>query len=310
MKKRVFITGASGFIGQHLVRHLCASGQYEIYALSRLNVPFTHENVVWVVSPIEELSKRFPEITSLSFDVLYHLAAFIPKKAEEANDIESNINQNIITTKNLYETLHAKKIIFASTIDVYSVQSQLPVAESSALTSENLYGISKIMAEAMTRIHATANGVPFAMLRIGHVYGPGEEKYGKIIPVLIRNSLEGKTTTIRGDGSVRRDFVYVGDLCRILENFIETNFSSPVNIVTGQAHTLREIAEILNDITGGKTQVVYLEQEENPRSLYFDNSLLRSLLGADFTFTPLEEGLAREYMHMKNLYESMHGKSR
>lgn len=299
MKLRILVTGGSGFIGQNLIRYLCETNKYEIIAPTRKSIPFQHANVHWIISELNDLRQH---LSDLSFDVVYHLASFIPKNTNQANAFWENINSNIVAIIDLLRFIEnrAKKIIYTSTIDVYG-NGAPPIHEQSTCNPATLYGKTKLMAEEILRANTTANKLHHSILRLGHVYGPGEEKYEKFIPVLIKNTLQKIPTTITGDGSVQRDFIYVDDVCKILEKFIYIDHAGPVNIVSGTSYSLKQIIEVINTISHNQVQVIYSHSQNPTRSISFDNTLLRNLLGSDFDFVPIKNGLQSEFDYMKKI---------
>ncbi len=295
MKRKILVTGAGGFIGRHLIRHLAKNERYDILAVTRGTIPLEHPRIQWIASPLERLESSL----IAESDIVFHLASFTPKSSADANDIEKNIEQNLLATQRLLKSKY-KKIIFTSTLDVYGATPALPIQESTPALPDNLYGLSKLFAERMLAVHAQSTGTAVSILRLSHVYGPGEEKYRKFIPVLLENTLRGQTTTVSGDGHATRDFIYVEDVCRIMERFMDIDYSFPVNICTGKSHSLNAVISIVRQLSNGQCAVSYTDGPPG-RSIEFDNRLLRSLLGEDFAFTPLETGLACEYEHMKKL---------
>lgn len=303
MKKRILVTGAGGFIGGRFIKYLCELNEFEIFAVTRGSIPFEHCSINWIHTSLEDLSSIFQNYGDLLFDTVYHIAGFIPKISTDANNIKRNVSDNINATNSLCEALGSnfRKLVFISTIDVYSPEAPLPMSESSTVSPANLYGMSKLIAEKITSTYCQQNKRKFNILRLGHVYGPGEEKYSKIIPVLLRNSIEGKETTISGNGQAERDFIYIDDVCRILKAFSEIVYDGPVNIAAGRRISIRDTVEIVNRVTGDQTRVYYSGEVAQAHSIYFDNNLLVSLLGPGFSFTRFEDGIAHEFKYFKKV---------
>ena len=306
MKKRILVTGAGGFIGGNFIRRLAEDSTHEIHAVTLGQGLADVASVNWISCPLIDLDRNYTNLFAPGFDCVYHLAAFTPATGAMANLFLENYQSNIAGTFSLLRLLQGKtrKFIFASTLDVYKNGCTLPMDENSPTAPSTFYGQTKLFGEKMVSTYCQTNGIDFSILRIGHVYGPGEEKYGKIIPVLLRNSIEGNTTTITGDGSAKRDFIFISDVCKILEEFSNINWSVPVNISAGRQISIREAAETINQVTCGQTNVVYTGDATNAHSVYFDNSLLVSLLDPGFVFTRFEEGISREFEYLKEIIQS------
>jgi len=132
-------------------------------------------------------------LPQIEFDLVFHIGAFTPKSGAEGNDHEKSTS-NIYFTQSLLNALHnqCKKIIFLSTLDVYSSKEEI-ITEESIISPISLYAHSKYYCEKLIEAWANLHSCAYQILRIGHIYGPGEESYKKIIPVTIKNVLKGQS---------------------------------------------------------------------------------------------------------------------
>ena len=145
--------------------------------------------------------------------------------------------------------------------------------------------------------------IDYQILRIGHVYGPGEESYEKVIPtVVMRRLINNENLALYGEGSESRTFIYITDVIRSIINAMELEENiGPVNIVGNEGITVKDLLHLLLKISNKN---VLLEQKAiayTPKSLLFDNTKSRLLLPEELV--PLEIGLQREWNHMKQLSE-------
>lgn len=296
--KVILVTGAQGFIGAHLVARLSKIAGGKLLLLSRQARQSTQQNVVWLKGGLGKLTSEYWRSYGIShIDYVFHLGAFTPKKLSEANRINQVIEDNILGTRALLESLPGKieKLIFSSTLDVYAQSENGEIlTESSKVDPSALYGASKLFCESLISVWAKESGCKYAILRYGHIYGPGEEQYGKLIPIVIRNLLANQAPVIYGDGSALRDYLYVGDAVEAtLRAALAEGNVGPLNVVRGESVSLKEVVQLLVRLVGNNKETEFLLDKPNGNSLRFDNSLMTKSLGS-WSKTSLEEGLASE----------------
>jgi nucleoside-diphosphate-sugar epimerase len=266
--------------------------------LSRQNRQATQQNEVWLKGELGQLTPEYWRSQNINhIDYVFHLGAFIPKISAEANRIDRIVDDNISGTRTLLQNLPSKpdKLVFTSTIDVYAQFENADVlTESTKLAPNTLYGASKVFCESMIAAWAKECCCDYAILRFGHIYGPGEEQYGKLIPVVILNLLANQAPVVHGDGSVLRDYFYVGDAVEatIRAALVEGNVGS-INIVRGESTSLKEIVQLLIRLVGSNKGIKFLSDKPNGKSLRFDNKQMTTLLG-NWSMTSLAEGLEAE----------------
>lgn len=296
--KVILVTGANGFIGSHLVARLSEISEVKLLLLSRLARQSRANNMVWLEGAMEELTPQFWCSRGINhIDYVFHLGAFTPKTSAEANRIDRIVDDNISGTRALLQSLPGKpeKFVFSSTLDVYAQPKDGEVlTEGSKVSPGALYGASKLFCESLVSAWAAECGCCCSILRYGHIYGPGEELYGKLIPLTILNLLAGQAPVIYGDGGALRDYLYVADAVEatLRAALVEGNIG-PVNIVRGESVTLKEIVRLLIRLVGSDLEIEFLSEKPNGTSLRFDNGQMSMLLG-EWSKTALEEGLAAE----------------
>ena len=305
--RNVLLTGGTGFVGHHLAERLLGSEISRLLVLCRRSgaIGFAHDARVRCVESSLEAVR--PELWSEHgverIDIVFHLGAFTPKNASEANDVGSVYQANLLGTRALLESLPnvPEQIVFASTLDVYKPASGV-INEQSSLGPSGLYGASKIFCEKLVEAYGRSRDCGFSILRYGHIYGPGEEAYAKLIPQTIRTLLAGGSPIVQGDGNTLRDFLYVSDVVEatIRAALVDTKSQGPINVVAGRSYPIREIVELLHSIVGSASEIRYLRDRPNGHSFRFDNSKMLDAFGR-WEFVPLETGLRREVQHFRSI---------
>lgn len=290
---KVLITGAGGFVGAHLLKRAThVFGCENVIALTSKNI----QGYNCIVNEDQNLSALDNQVFS-EIDVLIHAGAFTPKSTAEANCVAS-CNQNIVYTAQLlscsFENL--KKIIYTSTLDVYG--DSACISESTETKPATLYGASKLYCEHMIGAYGVGKGISTQILRLGHIYGPGEEKYKKMLPLTINNILLDRPVEIWGEGSELRSFIYIDDVVSSILSSIELRENvGVINVVGGVSLSIRELVEKIIATSGKSVSVVFREAASKGKDFVFDNRLLmKTLLEKE---TSLDSGLEVEYLYMK-----------
>lgn len=298
----VLITGAGGFIGLNLIKYIEKSNlfsndkiiilgnrEYEKYVnIEHSNYRFTKE--------------QFTKKDIYNIDVLIHLGAFIPKSRIDVNNIDKSFS-NLKNTITLLQNIPGKpkKVIFTSTIDVYENTND-KIDELTKTDPISLYGWSKLICEKFIEEYGVQNNVIVQILRIGHIYGNGEEKYQKLIPISIKNAIQGKDLQLNTNSYELRSFLHVKDCCKCILKSTELNYSAgPINVVSKQTIAIKDLLERIIEISKKNLSIQINEQSKNTRNLSFKNDKMIQLLCQESI--NFEEGLAEEYGYMKNIFE-------
>jgi nucleoside-diphosphate-sugar epimerase len=303
----ILVTGATGFIGAHLVDRLRRVPDIRLLLLSRRARPRDHPaGETWVTASLAEVTERTWRAAGFAgIDVVFHLGGFIPKAASQADDVARVYEDNLIGTRALIESLPNPpgQFLYASTVDVYAApRDGERLDEGSPLGPSGLYGASKLFCEQLIAGWACRAGCGCAVLRYGHIYGPGESSSRKLIPQTIRSLLRGEPPVLVGGGRVERDYLYVGDA---VEATLRAAAGPPdpgpitINIVSGHSRPIRQIVALLTQLTGYDGPVASVAEEAPGRSLRCDPRRMRARLG-DWPLVPLEEGLRREVEAMRH----------
>jgi UDP-glucose 4-epimerase len=288
---KIALTGSNGYIGKTFIKiH---------HDLDLVKLSYNLEKNEFVLNESKNSKNMEKEINSI--ESLIHLGSFMPKNANQAQDKFLSA-KNMESMKKLlaFEFSNLKHIIYISSIDVYDFSTK--VTEETKPNPRTEYAKSKLVCEEIIEVYARDRKISSSILRLGTVYGPGDSIFKKAIPVMMRSCIENKQITIKGNGSVRRNFLYVEDAAKLIgEVALTSKQIRLINLVGLHSTSISELAYAISMLfpeNGVKIQ----EDEKNIPSLdhKFDTAFLVYNF-PNFRFTPIMVGLKRELEHLKSL---------
>lgn len=292
----ILVTGASGFIGKQLISALTkVYGSQNVVALTSKPIPdcnfLLHNDYTFE-------KDFFLKSAYSSINTIVHSGAYIPKSSSNANDW-IQCNTNIKSTDCLLKSSlpNLKKFVLLSTVDVYGEDNI--ITETSPIGPVSLYAHSKFYVEMMVSAWAKSNNIDYQILRVGHVYGPGEERYQKVIPITMKRLLKNEPLELYGNGSELRSFIYVNDALKAIMSAVKLVKASDliVNVASEQRISILELFRKLIEISGQDVPIKITPNNSFSRNLIFDTTKLRmSLLSSE---TSLNDGLISEWNYMK-----------
>ena len=252
------ITGATGFMGQALLRELIKRGE-EVIAVSRHSQLSNLENLVsWHQFPETPMAWE-PILEHVS--TIYHFAwSSLPQTSNE--DPLSDASDNILASLRLVEAAKKKRglrVVFASSGGtVYGALASVPVNEQHETRPRCAYGVSKLAVEKYLTLYHDVWGLDCIALRISNAYGPGQKvgrNFGAISTFASQVNL-GETITIFGDGATTRDYLYIDDLIEaLIAAGNHRGGPTIVNIGSGTGKSLNDIIDVLCRVSSRKVQV-------------------------------------------------------
>jgi UDP-glucose 4-epimerase len=313
----VVVTGGAGFIGSHTV-DLLISQRRRVVVLDNFSTGKRANLARWMTPP-HALDGAQPALEVAAVDVAHgifaplaaltakhgpvgqiiHLAAQVSVVASVANPLV-DMQVNYGGTLHVLEYARAtgvSKVVLASSAAVYGEVATLPVAETAPTQPLSPYGIDKYASELALSYYQAIHGVAASSLRFFNVYGPRQDPsspYSGVISIFADRARSGRPITVFGDGSQTRDFVYVGDVARAIVTAANAAHGHPpINIGTGKAITVKELAHTIVELCGGKSDV----QHAPPRAGEIQHSVaaidrMSEQLGLRAE-TALAQGLAR-----------------
>ena len=220
LDRPTFVTGATGLVGNWLVRRLL-NAEAEVVCLVRDWVPQSElvrsgliEKVKVVRGDIRDREVLERALGEYEIDTVIHLAAQTIVTIANRNPL-STFETNIAGTWNLLEACRrsprVKQIVVASSDKAYGNQEVLPYDEETPLRGLHPYDVSKSAADLIATTYAVSYGLPVSITRCGNFYGGGDLNWNRIIPGTIRSILRNQRPVIRSDGKYIRDYFYVED---------------------------------------------------------------------------------------------------
>jgi nucleoside-diphosphate-sugar epimerase len=230
---RILVTGATGFVGKHLIPALYSAG-HDVLAMNSQSGNVTL-NTTW---------SNYPSV-----EVVIHLAAksFVPDSwAAPASFIDCNLLGTIAALD--YCRANNARLIFLSSY-LYGSPEVLPIPETAKLVATNPYALSKKLSEEACQFYAAKFGINIVILRPFNVYGPGQRD-DFLIPSIIRQANEGESVRVK-DLEPRRDYVFIDDLIDVIVKSVELRTGVHVlNVGSGVSHSVAELIEIIQDAKG------------------------------------------------------------
>ena len=146
-------------------------------------------------------------------------------------------------------------LIFLSTCDVYGyVEEGTVLHEGTATCPVDPYGESKLESERILTAACEELAIPLTILRLPGIYGPSQQDKS-VISTLFRSAVRTREVLVYGDGSQERDFVYVEDVCTVIQTAIKRKITGCFNVATGKSHTVQAIAEVVAAAVSGDVKV-------------------------------------------------------
>ncbi|MGI8572879.1 MAG: NAD-dependent epimerase/dehydratase family protein [Solirubrobacteraceae bacterium] len=254
---RVLVTGGSGFIGSHVVDKLRARGHEPVIYDLRPSPWHERGSVDTVLGSITD--REALERALHSCDAVAHLAAVadVNDVHAEPEDAERVNARGTVTVLEAARRAGVKRIVYASTIWVYSDCEQEAVDEDTLLPApSHLYTSTKLAGELYCKAYQELYGIDYTILRFGIPYGP-RAREAAVIPAFVGNALRGEPLTLAGDGGQSRRFVYVEDLADGVALGVEEQAANRVyNLASDENVTIKQIAETVKELLGN-VEIVY-----------------------------------------------------
>jgi dTDP-glucose 4,6-dehydratase len=303
--KRALVTGGAGFLGSHLCERLLSEG-YRVVCMDNLSVDNLRTGSLENVAHLEgeaHFEYTDHDVTSYinvagELDEIYHFAS--PASPKDFSRIPIPILKvGALGTYNSLGLALAKgaRLMLASSSEVYGDPLVHPQTENywgnvNSVGVRGVYDEAKRFAEAITMAYHRHHKVDTRIVRIFNTYGPRMRvDDGRMVPNFIQQALLGRPLTVYGDGSQSRSVQYVDDLIEGLLRLMKSAEDRPVNIGNPVEYSVRQIAEMILEISGSQSGIVYEPlPEDDPKQRRPDITRARETLGWE-PRVPAKEGL-------------------
>src|SRR5713101_2082326 len=315
---RYLITGGAGFIGSHLAERLLRGG-HSVTVIDDLSTGAIHN--------IEHLKNRpgFRYVIDTIFDrpllaeliddcdAVFHLAAAVGVKLIVESPVHT-IETNVKGTEAVLGCANKKKkkVLLASTSEVYGKANKVPFSEEDDLVlgptckGRWSYACSKAIDEFLALSYWKEKKLPVVIVRLFNTVGPRQTgQYGMVIPTFIKQALAGRPITVFGDGTQTRCFCYVGDVVEALVKLMQhpQAVGEIFNLGSNQEISILDLAKRVKELTGSRSEIhlvpydqAYEEGFEDMPRRVPDISKIHSLVGFQ-PRTPLDEVLRSVIEH-------------
>ena len=266
LNEKILITGGKGLVGSALVEHLRNERYNNVIALGRDGCDLTD-----TFSTREYFGKHQPAYVFHAAARVYGIMGNMKNKALSFLD-NVMINTNVVDAAS---RVGVKKITVMGTGAVYPYPSPgLPLKEDMIFmgephAAENSYAHAKRAMLAMLRAYEESYGMEWAYVVSCNLFGPRDKfdtEFGHVVPSLIKKFYDakrrGEKVVVWGNGSAKRDFIYVKDAARVGLAIMQ-NINGPANIGSGTVYSIRDMVDMIADITDMKDHVVWDETKPN-----------------------------------------------
>jgi UDP-glucose 4-epimerase len=308
MSSQILVTGAAGFIGSHVCRHLLKA-KYQVVGLDDLSGGFRDyvpDGVKFIEGSVTDSATVKKIFAEHKFEHVFHLAAYA---AEGLSHFIKHFNytNNLLGSVNLINASvnqGVKCFVFTSSIAVYG-KNQLPMTEDAVPQPEDPYGIAKYAVELDLKETHEMFGMDYVVFRPHNVYGEFQnigDRYRNVIGIFMNQIMQGQPMTVFGDGKQTRAFSYIDDVAPVIAASIErrASYNQIFNVGADKPYTVNELVNVVSKAMGATAQVKHLEARNEVVHAYSAHDKVRKHFGDLIKNVSLEDGVARMAAWAKN----------
>jgi UDP-glucuronate decarboxylase len=308
--KRILVTGGAGFLGSHLCERLLNT-RHEVLCVDNF-FSSTRGNITHLLdNPDMELMRHdvtFPLYVEV--DEIFNLACPASPIHYQFDPVQTTKTSVIgaINMLGLAKRVKAK-ILQTSTSEIYGDPAVHPQTEEywgnvNPIGRRSCYDEGKRCAETLFFDYRRQHNLAIKVVRIFNTYGPRmHPEDGRVVSNFIVQALRGHEITIYGEGTQTRSFCYVDDLIEAIVRMMDTpsDVTGPINVGNPREFTIRELAELVIDLTGTKSKIRFEPlPSDDPRQRQPDITMAKTTLKWE-PKTQLREGLSKTIAYFDNI---------
>jgi nucleoside-diphosphate-sugar epimerase len=273
-KKKILVTGGSGFFGSHLVKQLLLKG-HQVCITTKYDSIIENIRLAKVWNKIKVLecdlrnNNSIDQINKFKPDIIFHLAAYNDVKGSFENYAEA-LESNTIATSNILErSKDYEQLIYISTSEIYGKQNKKKKFNENMKPSPfSPYSIGKYAGELYAKMHMEQFKKPIKIFRPFNIFGE-TQSIKAVIPELISKFLQNENVKIT-NGTQTREFNYVGNTVNFLIEAMEVKslIGQVINISDGAEINIRNLAKILKRLTNSKSRIIVGGLKERKSEIY------------------------------------------
>jgi len=282
MSEKIFITGATGFIGSHLTE-MCIKEGFNVVAFDRYNI---NNNWGWLedseyINDIEFILGDIRDYDSVYKSLkgchsVFHLAALIGIPYSYQSPL-AYIRTNTEGTYNILEAsknLDLNQILITSTSETYGSAQYVPIDENHPLVGQSPYSASKIAADQFAISYYKSFELPVKIVRPFNTYGPRQSARA-IIPTIISQIVNGNNLVKIGNTTPTRDLTFVLDTARAFIDIYNSStlFGEICNVGMNSEISIKDLVELISEISGEKIQIKSSQDRIRPKNSEVDRLL-------------------------------------
>ena len=277
VRRNVVILGASGFIGKALHAAFAASGDAEVIGHSSQTVDLTRPETLGALDGCVG-----------AHTTLVVAAGLTPDRGQNPRTLRDSVTM-VSNLAGYLESRPPASCVYLGSDAVYGFDGQ-PVHEASPLELGGYYALGKYAGERILEFALAPRKVPFLVLRLTGVYGPGDPHASYGPNLFARTLANGRTVRLFGEGEEERDHVYVEDVARLLVRLVDAPAAGILNVATGESRRFSDIVKTIRGLVPYDFEVVNAPRRVAVTHRRFDIARLRAVV-PDFEFTDFTQGL-------------------
>ncbi|MHC4808435.1 MAG: SDR family oxidoreductase, partial [Planctomycetota bacterium] len=265
--EKFLVTGGAGFIGSNICKKLTSQGCF-VRVIDNL-LTGKKSNLADIADKIEFIEadmgdESIARTAMKDIDVVLHQGALpsVPRSIDDPAATHKHCVDATFTLLLAARDAGIKRFVYASSSSAYGDTPTLPKIETMPARPLSPYAVGKLVGEHYCTVFYSVFGLETISLRYFNVFGPHQDptsQYAAAIPAFVTAILEDKPPTVFGDGEQSRDFTYVDNVVdsNLLAARAEHTAGEVVNIACGQAVTVNEVIDIINELVGKNITPIY-----------------------------------------------------